>query len=74
MQSSKKIDGLFAKNGRVVCIVASPVGRCAVILGGAMMVAGIESVWRGQYCPQVPLIDNMDSKNFSLKTGEEMGR
>ena len=74
LQTSNHIDGLFAKNERLVCIFDTPVGFCAVILVGAMMVAGIESVWRGHYYPQVSLIDNMDSKNFSLKKGEEMGR
>lgn len=74
LQTSNHIDNLFAKNERLVCIFDTPVGLCAVILVGAMMVAGIESVWRGHYYPQVPLIDNMNSKNFNLKKGEEMGR
>ena len=52
----------------------TPVGRCAVILVGAMMVAGIESVWQGHYQPGVVKTDQFESDQVSLKKGEEMGR
>jgi|TARA_B100001063_G_C16736314_1_gene542226 phosphatidylserine decarboxylase len=74
LQTASHIDGLFAKNERLVCIFDTPAGLCAIILVGAMMVAGIETAWRTHYCPQVPLVDYADSKNIYLKKGEEMGR
>ncbi len=72
--AAQHIDGLFAKNERLVCMFDTPVGRCAVILVGAMMVAGIESVWQGHYQPGVVQTDQFESDQVSLKTGEEMGR
>jgi phosphatidylserine decarboxylase len=72
--TAQHIDGLFAKNERLVCMFDTPVGRCAVILVGAMMVAGIESAWQGHYQPGVVQTDQFESDQVSLKTGEEMGR
>lgn len=72
--TAQHIDGLFAKNERLVCMFDTPVGRCAVILVGAMMVAGIESVWQGHYQPGVVKTDQFEENQVSLKKGEEMGR
>jgi len=74
LATTQHIDGLFAKNERLVCMFETPVGRCAVILVGAMMVAGIESVWHGHYQPNVLATNQFDSQNIKLKKGEEMGR
>ena len=72
--TAQHIDGLFAKNERLVCMFDTPVGRCAVILVGAMMVAGIESVWQGHYQPGVVKTDQFEPNQVSLEKGEEMGR
>ncbi|MEH6468639.1 MAG: archaetidylserine decarboxylase, partial [Porticoccus sp.] len=72
--TAQHINGLFAKNERLVCIFDTPVGRCAVILVGAMMVAGIESVWQGHYQPGIVKTDQFKPNQVSLKKGEEMGR
>lgn len=72
--TAQHIDGLFAKNERLVCMFDTPVGRCAVILVGAMMVAGIESVWQGHYRPGVVKTDQFEPNQVSLEKGEEMGR
>ncbi|MCB1667549.1 MAG: archaetidylserine decarboxylase [Porticoccaceae bacterium] len=73
--TASHIDGLFAKNERLVCVFDTPAGRCAVILVGAMMVAGIETVWHGQYTAQMPLTTTYtDRHSVSLKKGEELGR
>ena len=74
LTTTKHIDGLFAKNERLVCIFKTPAGLCAVVLVGAMMVAGIESVWHGHYHPNTLVINQFDSQNVRLKKGEEMGR
>ncbi|MEH6616940.1 MAG: archaetidylserine decarboxylase [Porticoccus sp.] len=71
--TAQHINGLFAKNERLVCIFDTPVGRCAVILVGAMMVAGIESVWQGHYQPGIVKTDQFEPNQVSLKKGEEMG-
>ncbi len=68
------VEGLFAKNERLVCLFDTPLGRCAVILVGAMMVAGIESVWETCYQAGELRLDNFDSGEISLTKGEEMGR
>jgi phosphatidylserine decarboxylase len=72
--TAQHIDGLFAKNERLVCMFDTSMGRCAVILVGAMMVAGIESVWQGHYQPGVVQTDQFEPDQVSLKAGEEMGR
>ena len=68
------VDGLFARNARVVCLFDSPVGRCAVILVGAMMVAGIESVWGGHYRTGEMRLDRFEPGEVTLEKGDEMGR
>lgn len=68
------IDGLFAKNERLVCMFDTPFGHCAVILVGAMMVAGIESVWHGHYQPNNVENEQFSPDQVSLQKGEEMGR
>ena len=74
--TAKHIDGLFARNERLVCLFDTPAGRCAVVLVGAMMVAGIESVWRGHYPPKAALEThhNTNGNPVALQKGEEMGR
>lgn len=41
------IDRLFARNERLVCHFDTAIGPVAVILIGAMLVSGIETVWNG---------------------------
>ncbi|TNE79998.1 MAG: phosphatidylserine decarboxylase [Gammaproteobacteria bacterium] len=68
------VDGLFAKNERLVCLFDTPVGRCAVVLVGAMMVAGIESVWERHYQANTLRHDNFNQGEVTLDKGQEMGR
>jgi phosphatidylserine decarboxylase len=53
-------------------------GPMALVLVGAMIVAGIETVWSGHVCPNNGLlleIDYADNKSpVVLKKGDEMGR
>ena len=72
--TAKHIDGLFAENERLVCMFDTPAGRCAVVLVGAMMVAGIESVWHGQYPAEQYLETSHDHETIKLQKGKEMGR
>ena len=72
--TTQYVDGLFAKNERLVCMFDTTIGRCAVILVGAMMVAGIESVWHGHYQPGTVATDHFKPGEIILQKGEEMGR
>jgi phosphatidylserine decarboxylase len=49
--TSERVDQLFAKNERLVCIFDTDHGPMAVVLVGAMIVAGIDTVWAGQAAP-----------------------
>lgn len=74
------VTNLFARNERVICIFQTQVGPMALILVGAMIVAGIETVWSGQVCPlagkrMLRTTNYSDhSPPIELATGAEMGR
>lgn len=78
--TAQNIPGLFARNERVVAFFDTPVGKMAMVLVGATIVASIETVWAGTVSP--PAGKNVqhwtyqkDSEaSVSLKRGEEMGR
>ncbi len=74
--TTQHVDAVFAKNERLVCVFDTPIGRCAVILVGAMMVAGIESVWHGDYQPgtRIDTYHQSNGEKVELKKGDEMGR
>lgn len=76
--TSERVDGLFARNERLICIFDSAIGPMALVLVGAMIVAGIETVWSGHVCPgqRLPFeVDYTDGQNpVVLQKGEEMGR
>ncbi len=74
--TTQHVDAVFAKNERLVCLFDTPTGRCAVILVGAMMVAGIESVWHGDYQPGagIETSHQAGAEKVVLKKGDEMGR
>lgn len=72
------IDDLFARNERVVCLFDTAAGPMALVLVGAMIVAGIETVWSGRVAPATRGPSETDYGNrqppVSLGCGEEMGR
>jgi phosphatidylserine decarboxylase len=77
--TAERVEGLFARNERHVCYFDTEAGPMAMILVGAMVVAGIETVWEGQVAP--PLREATVWKNYvqlpnpvALRKGEEMGR
>lgn len=69
---------LFARNERAACIFQTDLGPMAIVLVGAMIVAGIETVWAGQVAPLKREIRTRHymgrRKPISLKKGQEMGR
>lgn len=76
--TAENVERLFARNERLVCYFDTDVGPMAMILVGAMVVAGIETVWSGQVAPATDDPTVVDYQNLpqpvSLAKGDEMGR
>lgn len=74
--TAQGVDGLFARNERLVCMFETEYGPMAMVLVGAMIVAGIETVWSGQVCPlpKEAQVQKFDGKKIKLEKGAEMGR
>jgi phosphatidylserine decarboxylase len=69
------VPGLFARNERAVCHFDTAAGPMTVVLVGAMIVAGIETVWAGQVAPASGGLRHTDyAERQRLERGEEMGR
>jgi len=76
--TSQRVDGLFARNERAVCIFDTDAGPMALVLVGAMIVAGIETVWSGQVAPAPHGLMrneyNLQTPPVQIARGAEMGR
>lgn len=77
--TAEGVDQLFARNERLVAYFDTEYGPIAMVLVGAMIVAGIETVWSGQEAPRLkkPIhtpFNNQCSSPITLEKGEEMGR
>lgn len=70
--TAANIPDLFARNERLVCLFDTDFGRAAVVMVGAMIVAGIETVATGKI-ERSPNIQQQ-SHNLSLNKGDEIGR
>ncbi|MDX9873908.1 MAG: archaetidylserine decarboxylase [Spongiibacteraceae bacterium] len=76
-QTADNVPNLFARNERLVCLFDTPHGPMAMVLVGAMIVAGIETVWAGQVAPppRVPTWRSYEpAAPVELARGAEMGR
>jgi len=77
-RTTKVIPSLFARNERLVSIFDTAIGPMAVILVGAMFVAGIETVWSGLMPHSSQLQEwryGLEGQTVvNLERGEEMGR
>lgn len=78
--TAESVPNLFARNERLVCLFNTAVGPMAVILVGAMIVAGIDTVWAGEVCP-IPGKREIQITDYSnqvpavqLPLGGELGR
>ena len=74
-----EVPGLFARNERLVCLFDTDHGPLAVVLVGAMLVSGVETVWGGVEIP--PYAKTMVTRDFrgvspavDLGRGAELGR
>jgi phosphatidylserine decarboxylase len=76
--TAENVPGVFARNERLVCRFETAHGPMALVLVGAMIVAGIETVWTGPVTPagrHVFGIDlELDAAARSVARGAEMGR
>ncbi len=76
--TAENVPRLFSRNERLVAIFDTEYGEMAVVLVGAMIVAGIETVWAGQVAPRQRRIETQDFTSppvaVALEKGTEMGR
>lgn len=70
--TAANIPDLFARNERLVCLFDTEYGKAAVVMVGAMIVAGIESVATGK----ITRTDDIQEAEHSiyLQQGDELGR
>lgn len=71
--TTQHIPGLFARNERLICQFDTAAGRMAYIMVGAMLVAGIDTVWHGAMTPGVRRYLPVPEA-ACLGKGEELGR
>ena len=75
--TAQNVDGLFARNERVVCYFDTEFGLSAFVLVGAIFVGSMQTVWHGQVNPpyqKIPQHFDYSDQNIQLKKGDEMGR
>ncbi|ROR98767.1 phosphatidylserine decarboxylase [Sinobacterium caligoides] len=75
--TAENVPDLFARNERLVALFDTEIGPVAMVMVGAMIVAGIETVWDGQVAPPPKTAKTTQYSQLepvTLKKGEEMGR
>jgi len=78
--TAANVPNLFARNERVVAYFDTPVGKMAMVLVGATIVASIETIWSGTVTP--PAGKNVQHWRYEqdaescikIAKGDEMGR
>ena len=74
------VPDLFTVNERLICLFDTKLGPMVVILVGAMIVAGIDTVWAGEICPrsgkrEIQITDYANrAPAVELPLGGELGR
>lgn len=73
-----RVPRLFARNERLVCRFETASGPLAVVMVGAMLVSGVETVWGGvlipPYARRVDVVDHRGGVPVALERGAEMAR
>lgn len=74
--TAEGVDGLFARNERLACLFDGPDGQFASVMVGAMIVAGIDTVWPHRFVghARVPLREDFTAAAHDFAAGDEMGR
>lgn len=73
----RNIEGLFARNERLVIRFESDHGPFCLIMVGAIFVGSMETVWEGKITPEYsPTIQHWDytEQNLSFEKAQEIGR
>ncbi|MFK7732441.1 MAG: archaetidylserine decarboxylase [Pseudomonadales bacterium] len=68
--TARNVPQLFARNERLVGLFDTDLGEVAVVMVGAMIVAGIETVWGGRMSAD----SSMPDTPVQLSAGDELGR
>ncbi|MER2162532.1 MAG: archaetidylserine decarboxylase [Psychrobacter alimentarius] len=70
--TATNVPDLFARNERLVCMFDTQYGKAAVVMVGAMIVAGIETVATGK----IARTDDVQEANHDMRfeKGDELGR
>jgi phosphatidylserine decarboxylase len=79
--TAENVPRLFSRNERIVAIFDTELGPMALVLVGAMIVAGIETTWAGRITPfdrtvrstSYP-VQGESQQPLVIEKGEEMGR
>jgi phosphatidylserine decarboxylase len=66
------IEGLFCRNERLVCVLQGEIAPLLVVLVGALIVASIETSWRGPASPYLRRTQHTPAHR--LDRGVELGR
>ena len=75
--TARAVPRLFSRNERAVTVFDTEAGPMAVVLVGAMIVAGIETVWAGEVAPfkrRTVTTRYNQTQEVALTTGDELGR
>tara|TARA_Y100000766_G_C18367269_1_gene347107 strand:- start:118 stop:519 length:402 start_codon:yes stop_codon:yes gene_type:complete len=75
--TTNRVDGLFTRNERVAMFYDTKHGKMAVVMVGAMLVAGIETVAEGLITPphRSDIVHyDYSNKPKTFKCGDEIGR
>ncbi|MEN6671311.1 archaetidylserine decarboxylase [Psychrobacter sp. B38] len=70
--TAANVPDLFARNERLVCMFDTQYGKAAVVMVGAMIVAGIETVATGKIARTEGIQEA--EHNMSFEKGDELGR
>jgi len=75
-ETADGVDALFARNERLVCHFEGDLGGFVSVMVGAMIVAGIDTVWPNRFRTHARSIvrDDFGADPVALGAGDEMGR
>lgn len=75
-QTAEGVDRLFARNERLACLFGGPDGGFASVMVGAMIVAGIDTVWPHRFAGHSEAVarEDFSAEARDFAAGEEMGR
>ncbi|MEE3003798.1 MAG: archaetidylserine decarboxylase [Pseudomonadota bacterium] len=70
----KSVWGIYTLNERLICNFISEIGTFSLVMVGAQLVSGIETVWHGSIKEKKIRTWNFSDKQIVLNRGQEMGR